>query len=201
MEPRYAPGAVPESGADTFSSSGEAGADSMGSSECMLIWAGLRCSGAPGGQCGHCVDDDGPGEIEGRLFRLSGRDGNRDQDGRVFHAFDLEQLLFRIPHHDRVGLQEAVGIGHQQAHLRLGHALQDEQRRFGPDLEQNEIPLALKSGQAVGEADHFIGIDAAPSKTGVDLYFFFVSCHSSAATMKSSLLVASARRFSSMTRL
>ena len=71
----------------------------------------------------------------------------------------------------------------------------------GPDLEQNEIPLALKSGQAVGEADHFIGIDAAPSKTGVDLYFFFVSCHSSAATMKSSLLVASARRFSSMTRL
>ena len=40
MEPRYAPGAVPESGADTFSSSGEAGADSMGSSECMLIWAG-----------------------------------------------------------------------------------------------------------------------------------------------------------------
>ena len=40
IEPRYAQGAVPESGPGTFSSSGEAGADSMGSSECMLIWVG-----------------------------------------------------------------------------------------------------------------------------------------------------------------
>ena len=89
---------------------------------------------------------------------------------------------------------QPASLGADERHT-LGHAAE---RQIAAMM--GHVGANFKPGQPTGKVHNLIRIDTTASKTGVDFYFF-VSCHSSAATMRSLVLVSRARRFSSTTRL
>ncbi len=145
------------------------------------------------------VDEDGAGEVEGGEFGFSGGDGDGNKDGDLVDGVDAEEVLFGVADFDGIVVKKGVGIGDEEAKARIAQALQEEEGGTFTDLEEGEFTLILEADETVGEGDHLVRIDGLCAKTGFDIYFFG-SCHNCAATRRSSLLTAIARRFSSRMR-
>lgn len=122
---------------------------------------------------GLVIDKDWPGKVEGGILRLPGRDRDSDQYGGIFQLVYLKLLYFCLGGVDRICLHKAVGVCHQQTYQGVVDALQNEQRSFGTDLQEDKLPFALKPDESVGEVDDLTRINDASAEAGVNFYFVF----------------------------
>ena len=126
------------------------------------------------------IDDNGAHQVQEGVGRVAFGNADRDQHGGIIRMPQAQQGLIRIPDGDGVARLEAVGIGHQQPHMRIGDALQHQQRRIGLHLKQNELMFLLEAGKAAREVNDLVRLYGTASQAGIN-FDCVVLCHNSAA--------------------